>query len=195
MITPSRLRAVLLVLALCPAPARAGAADPLKLPGPPAVPHAAGAPSPAPASPREVAAAQPAEAPASDARKYCQNVAAAAADARFAWQTKRLTELQGQIKQRVDDLEAKQAEYKEVLGRYDEAMKRAKTTLVDIYANMKPETAASQLSALDDATAAAVLSQLNARKASAILNEVSPERAVKLVNTISGLVPPDGKKS
>ena len=192
MITCSRLRAVLLVLALSPAPARAGAADPLKLPGPPAASHAG---PPAPAQSKDVTAALPGEAPTSDARRYCQNVAAAAADARFAWQTKQLTELQGQIKQRVDDLETKQAEYKEVLGRYDEAMKRAKTTLVDIYANMKPETAASQLSALDDATAAAVLSQLNVRKASAILNEVSPERAVKLVNTISGLVPPDGKKS
>ena len=190
MITRSRLWAVLLVLALCPAPARAGATDPLKLPGTPAPARSEAAPAAA-----QDAATQ-ATPPASDARKYCQNVAAAAADTRFAWQTKRLTELQGQIKQRVDDLEAKQAEYKAVLARYDEAMKRAKTTLVDIYANMKPETAASQLSALDDATAAAVLSQLNARKASAILNEVSPERAVKLVNTISGLVPPvDGKKS
>jgi flagellar motility protein MotE (MotC chaperone) len=40
-----------------------------------------------------------------------------------------------------------------------------------------------------------VLTGLNVRQSSAILNEIAPDRAAKLVNTISGLVPPDGKKS
>ena len=75
-------------------------------------------------------------------------------------------------------------------------MKHATEIIVGIYAHMRPEVAATQLSALDDATAAAVLAQLNARQASAILNEIAPDRAAHLVTTISGLMPAaDGKKS
>ena len=133
--------------------------------------------------------------PASEAQRYCQNVAAAAADARFALQTRKLNDLEGEIAKRVAALEEKEAEVKDVLSRHDEALKHADATLVAIYAKMRPDAAAQQISALDDATAAAVLEQLNARQSSAILNEITPERAVKLVNTISGLVPGDGKKS
>ena len=168
----------LAVLAIWPVPAFAGPSDPLRLPD------------------AEAAKGSPVKAPMTEAQKYCQNIAAAAADARYAWQSKKLTELEGQIKQRVAELEAKQAEYKDILAQHDEALKRAKDILVGIYAHVRPEGAASQLSALDDATAAAVLVQLNARQASAILSEITPERAVRLVNTISGLTPPaDGKKS
>ena len=143
----------------------------------------------------EVAAGSAAAAPASEAQRYCQNVAAAAADAHFALQTRKLNDLESEITKRVAALEAKEAEVKDVLARHDEAIKRADATLVAIYAKMRPDAAAQQISALDDATAAAVLEQLNARQSSAILNEITPERAVKLVNTISGLVPNDGKKS
>lgn len=171
----------LAVLAAWPCSARAGASDPLKLPE--AGPAVANPPAPA-------------KAPLTDAQKYCQNIAAAAADARFAWQSKKIAELEGQLKQRVADLETKEAEYRAVLQQREDAMNRAKATLVGIYAHMRPEAAASQLSALDDATAAAVLAQLNPRQASAILDEITPDRAVRLVNTISGLVPTaDGKKS
>ncbi len=142
-----------------------------------------------------VATALPGAPATSEAQRYCQNVAAAAADARFALQTRKLNDLEGEIAKRVAALEAKEAEVKDVLSRHDEAVKRADATVVAIYAKMRPDAAAQQISALDDATAAAVLEQLNARQASAILNEITPERAVKLVNTISGLVPSDGKKS
>jgi flagellar motility protein MotE (MotC chaperone) len=146
-------------------------------------------------SPVQVAAAAPAPAPAqagmSEAQTYCQNIASAAADARFARESKALNVLEAKIQQRVAELEAKQAEYRDVLARHDEAMKRAEASLVAIYAQMRPDAAATQLSALDDATAAAVLSQLKPRQASQILNEVTPERAVRLVNAIAGLAPMD----
>ena len=193
--------AALLVIILGAYPALAGSQ--------PAV-NAAGAASPmVAASPSGAAAAQDskhpneamaapaaaAAAPANEAQRYCQNVAAAAADAHFALQTRKLNDLEGEIAKRVAALEAREAEIKDVLSRHDEAIKRADATLVAIYAKMRPDAAAQQISALDDATAAAVLEQLNARQSSAILNEIAPERAVKLVNTISGLVPNDGKKS
>jgi len=159
------------------------APEPKRSVAPPA-PAAAGpaASATAPTVPVAAASAAKTAAPASDAQRYCQNVAVAAADARFALQTRKLNELEAQIGKRVADLEAREAEFKDVLARRDEATKRAEATLVGIYAKMRPD-------------AAAVLTGLNARQSSAILNEIAPDRAAKLVNTISGLVPPDGKKS
>lgn len=149
----------------------------------PAAAQGAGAPTPG---------ASPAPA-ATDAQRFCQNVAAAAADARFALQTRKLNELQDGIAKRVAALEAKEAEVKAVLAEHEEAKKRAEASLVAIYAKMRPDAAAQQIAALDDGTAAAVLGGLNARQSSAILNEIPPDRAVKLVGTIAGLVPPPEK--
>ena len=147
----------------------------------PAARAASNAPAPPPAA---------APAPVTDAQRFCQNVAAAAADARFALQTRKLNELQDGIAKRVAALEAKEAEVKAVLDAHEEAKKRAEASLVAIYAKMRPDAAAGQIAALDDAIAAAVLGGLNARQASAILNEIPSDRAVKLVGTIAGLVPP-----
>ncbi len=160
-------------------------------------PAAAQAAAPGPAAPPAPAAAAPAAAPApaapatpmNDAQRFCQNVAAAAADARFALQTRKLNELQDGIAKRVAALEAKEAEVKAVLAEHEEAKKRAEDSLVAIYSKMRTDAAAQQVAGLDDATAAAVLRGLNARQASAILNEIPADRAVKLVNAIAGLAP------
>ncbi len=130
-----------------------------------------------------------------DGRQYCQSIAVAANDAHFAWQSKQMKGLEAQLQQRIGELEAKEAEYRDVLARHDAAMKRAQDSLVGIYAHMRPDAAAAQLSALDDETAAAVLAQLNPRLSSAILNEVTPDRAVHLINAIAGSASIDGKKS
>ena len=144
----------------------------------------------APAAPAAAAPAAVAPVPATDAQRFCQNVAVAAADARFALQTRKLNELQEGVAKRVAALEAKEAEVKALLGAHEEAKKRAEASLVGIYAKMRPDAAAGQIAALDDSIAAAVLSGLSARQSSAILNEIPAERAVKLVDTIAGLVPP-----
>ncbi len=140
----------------------------------------------APAAPSPAAAPMP----ATDAQRFCQNVAAAAADARFALQTRKLNDLQDGIAKRISALEAKEEEIKAVLAMHDQAKKQAEAALVGIYAKMRPDAAAGQIAALDDAVAAAVLQGLNARQSSAILNEIPAERAVRLVGTIAGLVPP-----
>jgi flagellar motility protein MotE (MotC chaperone) len=132
---------------------------------------------------------------AQDPQSYCTNIAPTATDARIAWQAKRLSELDAQIKQRIGDLEVKRAEFQDWLTRREEALKKAEDGVVAIYSRMRPDAAALQLSAMDDATAAAVLVKLNPRAASAILNEMSAERAARLTNAMSG--PPanaDGKK-
>ena len=143
---------------------------------------AGAAPAPAPAASAPV--------PTTDAQRFCQNVAAAAADARFALQTRRLNELQDAIAKRVAALEAKEAEVKAVLDAHAEAKREAEGALLAIYAKMRPDAAASQIAALDDAVAAALLRGLNARQSSAILGAIPADRAVKLAAAIAGLVPP-----
>ena len=129
-----------------------------------------------------------------DAKRYCANIAKAASDARFAWQTERLNALETRIKARVTELDAKTATLRDWIGKRDALEKKAAEKLVGIYAKMRPETAATQISELDDDMAAAVLGQLNARQASAIFNEIVPERAGKLAALIAGTTPAAEKK-
>ncbi len=132
----------------------------------------------------------------SDIQRFCLNNAATAGDARAAWQAAKLIELEAQIKKRIVELEAKRAEYEEWLKKRDEALKKAEDGVVAIYSRMRPEAAASQLSAMDDVMAATLLAKLPPRNASAILNEIEPGRAARLTNTMAGASSsPDGKKS
>ena len=137
------------------------------------------------------ARAQSAEA---DARHYCANIARAASDARFKWQTEQLDALEARIKERSHALDAKTAMLRDWMGKREALEKRAAEKLVGIYAKMRPETAATQITMLDDDMAAAVLGQLNSRQASAIFNEIVPERAGKLAALIAGTAPTDEKK-
>lgn len=129
-----------------------------------------------------------------EVRNYCQNIATAAADARFAWQTGKLGELETRVASRIAELEAKTAELRSWIAKREEINRKAGEKLVGIYSKMRPETAATQISTLDDTMAAAVLSQLNPRQASAIFNEIVPERAAKLAALIAGNTPTDEKR-
>ena len=151
---------------------------------------AASAQAAAPAAAAPAAQAPPGPA---EAQRFCQNVAAAAADARFALQTRKLNELEDGIAQRLAALESKEAEVKAVLDAHDAAKRQAEAALLAIYAKMTPDAAARQVAVLDDALAAAELRGLNARQSSAILDEIPSERAAKLVDAIAGLVPPPPK--
>jgi flagellar motility protein MotE (MotC chaperone) len=121
----------------------------------------------------------------SSASQYCVNIADRAADARFAWQAETLAGLKKEIDEKIAALEAKRAEYEEWLDKRNEALKQAETGIVNVYAKMRPDAAAEQLSAMEVSMAAAILRQLNARNASAILNEMNPERAAQLAKTMS----------
>jgi len=121
-----------------------------------------------------------------DASRFCANVAPSIAEARIAWQTKRLSELDAQVKQRLADLEKAEASVQEWIAKRDTALKAASDNLVAIYAKMQPETAAVQIAAMDDQMAAAILSKLKPGAAGAILNEMEAERASKLAAFLSG---------
>ena len=126
--------------------------------------------------------------------RFCANVAPSIAEARIAWETRRLNELDAQVKQRLVDLEKAEASVQEWVAKRDAALKSASDNLVAIYAKMQPETAATQIAAMDDQMAAAILGKLKASAAGAILNEMEAERASKLATILSG-APDAGKKS
>jgi flagellar motility protein MotE (MotC chaperone) len=136
-----------------------------------------------------------ADAEASDGvQQYCANVASFAAEARIAWQMKRLDELQTQLKQKIADLEAKEAESRDWVLKRQDMMKKAADDIVAIYAKMEPEAAAAQMAVLDEGTAAAVLAKLKPAVSSAILNEMEPGKAAKLTNVMSGLANPSAER-
>ncbi len=124
---------------------------------------------------------------------YCANVAPSIAEARIAWQTKRLNELDVDVNQRLADLEKAEASLREWVAKREALLKMASDDLVAIYAKMQPESAATQISAMDDGMAAAILNKLKPTVAGAILNEMEAERASKLAATLSGLGPGEKK--
>ena len=121
-----------------------------------------------------------------EASRFCANVAPSIAEARIAWETKRLSELDAQVKQRLADLEKAEASVQEWVAKRDTILKAASDNLVAIYAKMQPETAAVQIAAMDDQMAAAILGKLKPNAAGAILNEMEAERASKLAAFLSG---------
>jgi flagellar motility protein MotE (MotC chaperone) len=128
-----------------------------------------------------------------EASRFCANVAPSIAEARIAWETKRLGDLDAQVKQRLADLEKAEASVKEWVAKRDTSLKAANDDLVAIYAKMQPETAATQIAAMDDQMAAAILGKLKPGAAGAILNEMEADRASKLAVVLSGTMSGDKK--
>ena len=118
--------------------------------------------------------------------RYCINVAPSIAEARIAWQTKRLSELDAQVKQRIADLEKAEAAAREWIDKRQALLKAANDDLVAIYAKMQPENAARQISTMDDRMAAAILGKLKPSEAGAILDEMEAERASRLAGLLAG---------
>jgi flagellar motility protein MotE (MotC chaperone) len=127
-----------------------------------------------------------------DASRYCANVASSIVEARIASRTKRLSELDEQVKQRITDLEKAEASAREWIDKRAALLKAASDDLVTIYAKMQPESAARQIGAMDDRMAAAILGKLKPAAAGAILDEMDAERASRLAGMIAGA---DEKKS
>jgi flagellar motility protein MotE (MotC chaperone) len=121
-----------------------------------------------------------------EASRFCANAAPSIAEARIAWETRQLSELDAQVKQRLADLERAEASVKEWVAKRDTSLKAANDDLAAIYARMQPETAATQIAAMDDQMAAAILGKLKPGAAGAILNEMEAERASKLAVVLSG---------
>ncbi len=109
----------------------------------------------------------------------------AAADARFAWQKEQLAALEKQVEERIRRLEEKRAEYEAVVQRRKEFLAKADESVVAVYAKMRADAAALQLTNMPEDNAAAILVKLNARTASAVLAEMEASRAASLARKMA----------
>ena len=119
------------------------------------------------------------------AREFCSAIADEAAKARTSYQMKKIAELEERLQSRINEFEAKRAELQKAIDKQEELRKKAEDGVIAIISKMKPESAASQLTIMDDAAAAAVLSKLNPRTASTILNEISPAKAARIADAMT----------
>jgi len=102
--------------------------------------------------------------------RYCANVAPVAAEARIAWETRHLNELDEQIKQRIAELEKAEAETRDWVSKRDALLNSASDDVVAIYGKMDPEAAAAQLATMDEPIAVSI-EQLRA------VDELGPVRS------------------
>jgi len=122
----------------------------------------------------------------SEIARYCAALAPSAAEARAAYQLRRLTALEQQVRDEVVKLETKETAAREWVRKRETMMKSATDDVVAIYGKMAPDAAATQLSAMDEGMAAAVLTKLKPQTASAILAEMDADKAAKLSTLIAG---------
>jgi len=135
----------------------------------------------------------PDKAAESEIARYCGNLAPSAAEARMAYQTKRLLELEAQVKQRIAELETQESAAHEWVNKRDAMMKSASDDVVAIYAKMAADAAAPQIAAMEDPIAVAILVKLAPKTASAILGEMEAEKAAKLTSLMAGPADPEQK--
>lgn len=122
----------------------------------------------------------------SPAEQYCSSIVDAAAAAQIAQQTNNLQKAQKQLDDRVARLAAKTEELKHWLKKREDFTNHATKSLVEIYSKMKPEAAASQLTAMDELTAAAITSKLSPKVSSLVLAEMDPTKAARLTAIVAG---------
>jgi flagellar motility protein MotE (MotC chaperone) len=143
--------------------------------------------------PKPVAPPQPDKNVENGVSRYCANVAPIAAEARIAWETRRLNELDAQIKERVAELEKTEAETRDWVSKRDALLNAASDDVVAIYGKMDPEAAAAQIAAMDEPIAVSILHKLKVGAASAILDQMDAARAARLTSLILAATPPEKK--
>jgi flagellar motility protein MotE (MotC chaperone) len=118
--------------------------------------------------------------------RYCGALAPSAREARAVYQLRKLADLEHEVRDAVEKLEAKEMATREWVTKRETMMKSATDDVVAIYAKMAADAAAGQLSAMDEPIAAAVLAKLKPQAAGAILGEMQADKAAKLSSLIAG---------
>jgi flagellar motility protein MotE (MotC chaperone) len=111
---------------------------------------------------------------------FCVNIADRARDARYVLQKEALDKARQDLAEQKADLAARESAFAALQKARESEIKAAQKGLVDIYAKMKPDAAASQLALMGVGMASAILHELNVRAASAILNQMEPEIAARI---------------
>jgi flagellar motility protein MotE (MotC chaperone) len=122
----------------------------------------------------------------SEIARYCGALAPSAREARAVYQLRKLADLEREVRDAVEKLEAKEMATREWVTKRETMMKSATDDVVAIYAKMAADAAATQLSAMDEPIAAAVLAKLKPQAAGAILGEMQADKAAKLSTLIAG---------
>ena len=116
----------------------------------------------------------------SPAQQYCSSILDTATAAQIAQQTRNLEKAQKQLDERIALLAAKADILKNWIKMREDFTARVADSLVQIYSKMKPDAAASQLTAMDEMAAAAIMSKLAPKASSPIMAEMEPARAARL---------------
>lgn len=127
------------------------------------------------------------DAPASDASQFCANVTDDARERRYALKEQELEGLVAQIDARMKALETKRAELEEWQKRREEFSKLATENLVQIYAKMRPASAAERMEILPTDLSASILAKLSSRQAGVILNEMKTEQAALITSIMAAV--------
>jgi flagellar motility protein MotE (MotC chaperone) len=125
------------------------------------------------------------DAPASDASQFCANVTDDARERRYALKEQELEGLVTQIDARMKALETKRAELEDWQNRREEFSKLATDNLVQIYAKMRPASAAERMEILPIDLSASILAKLSSRQAGVILNEMKTEQAAVITSVMA----------
>ena len=118
-------------------------------------------------------------------KRFCSNIGPTAIEARVAWQKRTIAELEQEMEQRMLRLDAKIAEHKLWLTRRQEFAAKVGDGLVQLVSRMRPDAAAQQLAAMEEATAAALIMKLGPKAAGPLLNEVPPDKAARITGLIA----------
>jgi flagellar motility protein MotE (MotC chaperone) len=121
----------------------------------------------------------------STALEYCRNAVPAAGEARAAFLQQAIAALERDLVLKTQELEKRIAEHKDWMSRRQRLMDQAGTALVQMFARMRPDAAAQQVSLMDEPVAAALLMKLEPRASSALLSEMPPSRAARLAAIIA----------
>lgn len=116
---------------------------------------------------------------------YCSNMRDKVLDARYQWQTRLLSELDGKVSEQIAQLDKRIAEYRKWYELRQEFSARARAVLIKVMSTMRPDAAAAQLGAMDEMTASAIILKLDTRQSSKILNEMKPEKAARIASIIA----------
>ena len=122
---------------------------------------------------------------------YCLNILDEAKEARNAILTKRLTNLEKEVDEKLDLMEKRIVVLKSWTERREAFLSKANDSLVKIFQSMRPDAAASQLTEMGPALSAPIISKLEPKYSSAILTEMKPADAAKITMVLANLVGAD----
>ncbi|MDE2361481.1 MAG: hypothetical protein KGM42_02290 [Hyphomicrobiales bacterium] len=154
------------------------------------------APAMDPGKPEQPSASGGARSPddlANVVKTFCAVNGPAAVEARIAWQSADLKELEARLATKKEELARQIEDLRQWIDKRNGLLAKASDEVVAIYARLKSDAAAQQLSAMPEDVAVGIISRLSPKNAGAIFDEMAPEKAARLAAVLSTPAPPPKK--